>query len=1528
MGNRHLKHRLTCDCHICRIRQAKGHRRPAVPATATPVVAGLGQQAAQSPFSSINPNIVNAQNQSNFSFNQTTTGNPLASQQGFGSFASSTTTNPTQESAATSQNTSLNFARPQTFSFSTPSSGFSFNAPSTQNPFSIANGSLNASTNGNGGFTGSIFNIPPSGTPAIGTTSQTPQASTNNIFSQSTTTNSQPSQTAQVSKPLFPGLTNNSTNGTSPAQTQQGNGVALQSAVMNGNIEDADVMMAASPDNSQMKQGLGYLSAGRLSPTRDASKQQTEPSEAAKPITTLFATSNTSQQQTGASEGLMSKATPSAASGTSEQRTAPSEAPKTMAAPSTTSSIIFGNSTQQKPMNTPQSGSNPFSAFNNPMNSTLPTKDTSQAPETSVAAPKIFTTFKPPTATNENVSLTGPVGSLAGPPRSTTAPSTGTTAVFTEAQQRHYQMLYQYLSLEASFKKQITNLPRGGDIDAITEDYWKKRAEIFGKGSSTGGLAGTKRKEIDDISPERGDESAKRSRVNGPEQPISHTLNHFATPASVTTGSTSGKRKAEDSLSKDDTADGVTSSKKARSEESVSHPTSKQSETSEIFTNILKKADEENSRLSPNASKEQSQTSSTVNTSEKVVAKEPSRPIFGFKPTVGVNGSGGSNTVATAPASPFVFKPTNGITSALKPAQLLPSTVNFMAQFSKSAQEAQEKEKAKRKAAEFDSEEENEEEWERRDAERQLAMRKEIEERAKAMVTKFVPGKGFMFVPREEQQSTEGNKDNVSQTSTTATGSNNASVLGAAKASAPFVSPFGTDTPSPFRTVATAPASPFVFKPTNGITSALKPAQLLPSTVNFMAQFSKSAQEAQEKEKAKRKAAEFDSEEENEEEWERRDAERQLAMRKEIEERAKAMVTKFVPGKGFMFVPREEQQSTEGNKDNVSQTSTTATGSNNASVLGAAKASAPFVSPFGTDTPSPSPPPNGGNSVFDQPSTFQQHKLQPNNIFAHLSDIDSGVDNISKAGDADDEGTETGEEDAGAEGQQEENVQLVDGEVIQDDEVEPSLDGDDASNEKAIDKADSSPNEQANNDTPKPASSGSSLFDRISRAEGDTRPLPTFSGDTASTQKTSHSPNTATNVFGQVFSAPKTSGPSGNATMFGQLSSASNTSQPTSITNNTFGQAVSASKASDSTTNTNMFAQLSSTPKTSQPTSAANNVFGQVFSAQKTSQSNSTTNNMFGQAFSAPKASESTNNTNMFGQLSSAPKTSQPASNPNMLGQSSSTPMNGKSPFNFNTSPSGDNTWKPNTPIKFGTTSTAPSFSFTAPTPLKAGQNEGKTPTTSPFLSVFSSGQPANPVLGSPGVNTTAGKATDVGFVFGGPPKAASTAFLAPSGGASNNTSRATSPGMTSDTGLESANDSNEGTEEKHAQIDLSGPGPGEEDEDVLLQVRAKAMMLESAQIGAKKEWKNKGVGPLRVLKHRDTGRVRVLMKQDPRGQIVLNTALLKRIEYKLKDEKTLSMATASEDGSLSSWIVRVGKSEDAKRLSSLLEEEKNSQSD
>ncbi|ESZ92274.1 hypothetical protein SBOR_7344 [Sclerotinia borealis F-4128] len=235
-----------------------------------------------------------------------------------------------------------------------------------------------------------------------------------------------------------------------------------------------------------------------------------------------------------------------------------------------------------------------------------------------------------------------------------------------------------------------------------------------------------------------------------------------------------------------------------------------------------------------------------------------------------------------------------------------------------------------------------------------------------------------------------------------------------------------------------------------------------------------------------------------------------------------------------------------------------------------------------------------------------------------------------------------------------------------------------------------------------------------------------------------------------------------------------------------------------------------------------------------------------------------------------------------------------------------DKTWKPDTPIKFGSAApSAPTFNITGSTPTK--------PVANPFGGLFGNSATTTPAL-------SAGPTTTTGFQFGGP--ASTTSSLFPSVAASAGTSRATSPGVTTD-GATDADDDN--PEKVHAQVNLLESNPGEENEDVVHSIRARALKFCPNQEGDGKTspWDTKGVGPLKVLRHKETKATRIVLRSDPSGSIILNKSLLSQVKYEASG-KTIKLMTVGDDGiDLQTWVLQLKGIELAEELAKCLEDNK-----
>lgn len=140
-----------------------------------------------------------------------------------------------------------------------------------------------------------------------------------------------------------------------------------------------------------------------------------------------------------------------------------------------------------------------------------------------------------------------------------------------------------------------------------------------------------------------------------------------------------------------------------------------------------------------------------------------------------------------------------------------------------------------------------------------------------------------------------------------------------------------------------------------------------------------------------------------------------------------------------------------------------------------------------------------------------------------------------------------------------------------------------------------------------------------------------------------------------------------------------------------------------------------------------------------------------------------------------------------------------------------------------------------------------------------------------------------------------------------------------------------DGDEAPQEQISLTEGGPGEEDEDVVFEVRAKALLFEPDSDDndgkAKKggTWATQGTGPMRLMKHKSTGAVRILLR-GLRGNVVLNKTLLPNPTYKTEASsgKYVKIMAASDDGKkLESWMLQVKTPDLGEKLAEALEANK-----
>lgn len=112
----------------------------------------------------------------------------------------------------------------------------------------------------------------------------------------------------------------------------------------------------------------------------------------------------------------------------------------------------------------------------------------------------------------------------------------------------------------------------------------------------------------------------------------------------------------------------------------------------------------------------------------------------------------------------------------------------------------------------------------------------------------------------------------------------------------------------------------------------------------------------------------------------------------------------------------------------------------------------------------------------------------------------------------------------------------------------------------------------------------------------------------------------------------------------------------------------------------------------------------------------------------------------------------------------------------------------------------------------------------------------------------------------------------------------------------------------KDTQLNLL-TNAGEEGEDCILEVRSRGMKhVEKTENGkTEKAWETQGVGPLRILVNKETKRARFLLRADPSGKAVLNTAISRSIDYKFQPGGCTFLVPRAEGG-MDFWALRFKK--------------------
>lgn len=223
----------------------------------------------------------------------------------------------------------------------------------------------------------------------------------------------------------------------------------------------------------------------------------------------------------------------------------------------------------------------------------------------------------------------------------------------------------------------------------------------------------------------------------------------------------------------------------------------------------------------------------------------------------------------------------------------------------------------------------------------------------------------------------------------------------------------------------------------------------------------------------------------------------------------------------------------------------------------------------------------------------------------------------------------------------------------------------------------------------------------------------------------------------------------------------------------------------------------------------------------------------------------------------------------------------------------GDNTWKPDLPIKFGSTpkpATSQGSSILAAAAAKSpfvftSASSGQSALTSAFNSAPTS-RAISPAASNLGTNEQESTDHD---------------------GKSLATESPADYAVTESLASESQAGDVDGDDDERMGLDkdLEGHNVRWEGEDV------KAYRFDVV----KKKWALKGVGPMFLLENEKTKVVTILMKKRPSGGIVLNTRLDSKFDYTLaKDVKCVQFPVADSAG-IRSWMIRFHDAEESQKF-------------
>eukprot|EP00695_Tsukubamonas_globosa_P003188 TRINITY_DN509_c0_g1_i1.p1 TRINITY_DN509_c0_g1~~TRINITY_DN509_c0_g1_i1.p1 ORF type:complete len:199 (+),score=116.21 TRINITY_DN509_c0_g1_i1:69-599(+) len=114
-----------------------------------------------------------------------------------------------------------------------------------------------------------------------------------------------------------------------------------------------------------------------------------------------------------------------------------------------------------------------------------------------------------------------------------------------------------------------------------------------------------------------------------------------------------------------------------------------------------------------------------------------------------------------------------------------------------------------------------------------------------------------------------------------------------------------------------------------------------------------------------------------------------------------------------------------------------------------------------------------------------------------------------------------------------------------------------------------------------------------------------------------------------------------------------------------------------------------------------------------------------------------------------------------------------------------------------------------------------------------------------------------------------------------------------------------------------------EEDEEVLFKMRAKLFRFDKAA----NEWKERGTGDVKILKHKDSKKIRVLMRREKTLKICANHFIIPELQLKpnVGSDRSWVWTTpadfADEEAKAETLAIRFGTTENAQKFKEVFEE-------